>query len=199
MKRRDFLRTVGVAAGGVAGGAAQARAVSIVLEPGDAIASAGPAQWAARELQAALAAHGLTTRVHQRLEQAAPGDFRILAAGAAAPAAGEILTAAGVPVSNAPESVGLVQGKSVLLACGSDVRGLVYALLELADRVRHSAQPLAALEIREAHRSSARPTPSAASPACFAATSRTSPGSTTARCGRGTSTCSPRSASTAST
>mgnify|MGYP001577184307 CR=1 FL=1 len=44
MKRRDFLKTAGVAVGG----AAPARAVSIVLEPGDAVASAGPAQWAAK-------------------------------------------------------------------------------------------------------------------------------------------------------
>ena len=48
-----------------------------------------------------------------------------------------------------PEALGLIRGKagdrSVLLACGSDVRGLVYGLLELADQVTHSPAPLAAL------------------------------------------------------
>ena len=151
MRRRDFLRPAGEAAGGaVAGSAAQARGVSIVLDPADAvIASAGPAQWAARELEAALTAHGVAVRVHQRLEQASPGDLCIFAAGASAPTAREILTASGVPAANAPESMWLVQGKPALLAGGSDVRGLVYALLELSDRVRHSDQPLAALEIRK--------------------------------------------------
>ncbi len=35
----------------------------------------------------------------------------------------------------------------MLLACGSDPRGVAYALLELADRVRHADLPLAALEV----------------------------------------------------
>ncbi|KKL74993.1 hypothetical protein LCGC14_2059350, partial [marine sediment metagenome] len=36
--------------------------------------------------------------------------------------------------------------RSVLLATGSDVRGLVYALLELADRVEHAPHPVAQLQ-----------------------------------------------------
>jgi hypothetical protein len=145
MRRRDFLRSSGF----IAAAAAGTRDVSIVIEPGDAVASAGPSQWAAGELQSALAAHGITARVYPRLDQAPPGSFTILAAGAGSPAAGEILKAAGVAAPGGPESLGLVPGKRVLLACGADVRGLVYALLELADRVRHSGQPLAALDIRK--------------------------------------------------
>lgn len=38
-----------------------------------------------------------------------------------------------------------IQGRKVLLACGTDTRGLVYALLELADRVQHTADPLSAM------------------------------------------------------
>src|SRR5258706_2355956 len=45
------------------------------------------------------------------------------------------------------EALGLARGRAggrpVLLAWGSDVRGLVYALLELADRARLAANPLA--------------------------------------------------------
>jgi hypothetical protein len=83
MKRRDFLKSAGLA--GVA--MAQTGSVSIVLDSGDAVAAAGPGQWAAKQLQAALAEQGITVRVHQRLNQAASGDSIILAAGAAAPAA----------------------------------------------------------------------------------------------------------------
>ena len=50
---------------------------------------------------------------------------------------------------DAPEALALVRGKardrSVLLVSGADVRGLVYSLLELADRVTYSDAPLAAL------------------------------------------------------
>ena len=49
-----------------------------------------------------------------------------------------------------PEALAMMRGKigkqSVVLAAGSDARGLVYALLELADRVNFAADPLAVLK-----------------------------------------------------
>src|SRR5207248_912122 len=42
---------------------------------------------------------------------------------------------------------GQLDGQAVLLVAGADARGLVYASLELADRVRHAADPLAALDV----------------------------------------------------
>ncbi len=42
---------------------------------------------------------------------------------------------------------GRVSGRSVLLACGHDPRGLAYALLELADQVRYADRPLEALRL----------------------------------------------------
>ena len=71
-----------------------------------------------------------------------------------APVAREVLFRAGVSMPDAPESLGLVPGelagRSVLLACGSDAPGLVYAILELADRVDHASEPLAALQVQQA-------------------------------------------------
>ncbi len=53
-------------------------------------------------------------------------------------------TAAILP--DVPEAIGLFRGKAsrqaALLACGSDTQGLVYATLELADRVRFAEDPL---------------------------------------------------------
>src|SRR5439155_3355981 len=53
--------------------------------------------------------------------------------------------------SAAPEALVLAWGelasRPVLLAGGSDARGLVYALLELADRVAHARTPLAGLDL----------------------------------------------------
>jgi hypothetical protein len=50
-----------------------------------------------------------------------------------------------------PESFALVPGKagkhSLVLACGSDPRGLTYAILELADRVNYSSDALRSLKL----------------------------------------------------
>ena len=156
VNRREFLRQTAWAAGfSVAQNATatHAQGVSIVVDPADPIASAPPARWAVRELEQPLAAQGVPVRYHQRVEQTAAGDFRIVVAGATVPLAREILGSMRIPTPSVPEAVGLVPGraagKAVLLACGSDVRGLVYALLELADRVNHAEGPVAALNVRK--------------------------------------------------
>ena len=54
-------------------------------------------------------------------------------------------------VPETPEALGLVQGeiddRSVLLVCGYDPRGLVYALLELTDRMKCGIKPIEALKV----------------------------------------------------
>jgi len=75
----------------------------------------------------------------------------------------EVLKRAGVHVARRRKlsaRPGKASGKSVLLACGYDSPGLVYALLDLADRVRNGAGA-AALQVRKPLPSS-RPTRSAA-------------------------------------
>jgi hypothetical protein len=58
----------------------------------------------------------------------------------------------GTPFAESGEALGLVpgnlQGRKVLLACGTGPRGLVYALLELADRIQYADDPLSALALR---------------------------------------------------
>ena len=81
---------------------------AVSVDSNDPIASAAPARWAASELAGALAERKMQVRVVAAGRRAAP---------------------------DVPESLAIVPGKEIL-ACGSDVRGLVYALLELAGRVR---------------------------------------------------------------
>ncbi|MBI4874722.1 MAG: hypothetical protein HY822_08820 [Acidobacteria bacterium] len=140
--RREFLKRTGLAAGAaVQRPAGQTRGVSIVLYPAGRTAAAAPARWAANELRAALAARGVAATVRERLAQAPPEDLCVVAAGADA----------GIPA--VPEALGLapgkVAGRPVLHARGYDARGLVYALLELADRVQHAADPVSALDLRK--------------------------------------------------
>lgn len=125
--------------------------VSLVADPADRVASAVPAQWAAQELQQALSDAGFTVRRRESLAQAAPGEVCIIAAGAAAPLAAAALKSAGLSMPAGPESLALLDtkasGRRALLACGADARGLVYALLELADRIRLGSKAEAGLTI----------------------------------------------------
>ena len=149
--RRRFLMGVGSAITLSGAATSQTRQVSIVSDPADGTASAAAPRWAAKELQESLTARGVSVRLHERVAQAAAGDLCIAMAGAGSPLAAGILKSAGVEVPAAAESLGLVAGKvaerQVLLACGRDARGLVYALLELADRVQNAGDPISALHV----------------------------------------------------
>ena len=149
IKRRSFLGALGCAplAWSQDGGRIEhSHAVAIVIDPSDRVAAAAPVQWAARELQQALTDAGVAVSRHERVAQAGANELCIVVSG---PRANN--NSAGVTVPNAAECLSLAAskeaGRQLVLASGSDARGAVYALLELADRVRHGANPMAALEI----------------------------------------------------
>lgn len=157
MDRRDFLLKAGLAGGALACGplaSGQVRKggiISLVLDSSDPVASAAPVQWAARELEQALAAAGVTVRRRERVQQVGAGEFCIIASGSTATVAAAALKSTGISMPGGPESLALVAikttGGPALLASGADTRGLVYALLELADRVRLGQPMDAALKI----------------------------------------------------
>src|SRR5262249_40920766 len=80
-----------------------------------------------------------------------PAERCVVASGAPAPLARAILANRAGAAPAGPEALALVEGtannRPVLLACGVDARGLVHALLELADRVVYADQPLPALNV----------------------------------------------------
>jgi hypothetical protein len=141
LSRREFLEATALSIGALGVGASAAaqssagKSICVVTDQGDPVASAAPVEWAVQVLDRSLARHGIAVRNSQSIEAA---DLCIVAAGSQAPLASGILKKANVQVSNAPESLGLVPGNHggspVLLACGSDARGLMYAVLELADQ-----------------------------------------------------------------
>ena len=153
MNRRQFIAGAGaVASLRVGRGAGK---VSIALDSRDPVANAAPARWAAAELEQALTAHGVADTRCESIAAAGPGDLCILAAGAESAAAADILKQARATVPAVPEALALVPavvGKTkVVMACGRDTRGLVFALLDLADRVQNAAEPLAALAVTRAN------------------------------------------------
>ena len=161
LNRREFLKRAGLALGATSTGwltevgaaaTGETRGVVIVSDPADPVATAAPARWAIGQLQAALAARGIGVRLDDALGGSALRNICVLAAGSGDAAAREAGGKANVTLPEAAESLALVPGagrsRPTLLVCGRDVRGLVYALLELADRVAHADQPLDALVIR---------------------------------------------------
>lgn len=125
------------------------KAVALVLDPNDAVASAPPSQWALEELQLALAGSGRTARRYERIEQVKQDELPVVVSGFS----GRTVAAANVLPrgTTVPESLALfettISGRKVLTAAGADPRGLSYALCELADRVRYTRNSDAALQV----------------------------------------------------
>lgn len=155
MERRTFLKAAGAAAGlrglGVAAPAdAKNPAVALIIDPADPVAGAAPPKWAVLELQARLHTHNIESRIVPSVTQLAPGEISIIVSGPAltAPA---VLPATSRPPAAAESfaiSNATMSGHRVLIAAGRDPRGLVYAVLELADRLDYEPTPLAAFQIQ---------------------------------------------------
>jgi len=161
--RRNFLKQTSVGLG-LAGLAmtemscrilsSDARGVSIVTFENDAIASTVPPQWALTQLKQAFESLGVRVRFLSDVSQASVGDEVVVVAAANHSAAQQIIAGAKTSQPGTTEALflgrGTASGRSVLLVSGSDARGLVYALLELTDRLLYSDSLTAALEVKPA-------------------------------------------------
>jgi hypothetical protein len=147
--RRNFIRKSSAAAAGMAAlpllpGSAWAQSggpgIGIVLEAGDAVAKLPSSRWAAEHLRDSLNSRGFSAHIFDAVEQVPAGQECILATGRTSTLAKQVLASGKLTVADTPEALGLARGRAggreVLLACGSDARGLVYALLEVADRAQ---------------------------------------------------------------
>jgi hypothetical protein len=149
VSRRQFLQTTGAVAGGIAtaGLAARLRAavpptgsqagfsVAINSNNGDRLLeSSAPAPWAINHLREALAAKGVALRPQADLTINLVRDLKL-----------------DIALVHDPEALALVPASRTtgqsLEVHYADASGLVYALTELADRVRLSPDPRAALTL----------------------------------------------------
>ncbi|HET8827302.1 MAG TPA: hypothetical protein VFM77_19325 [Terriglobales bacterium] len=150
--RRDFLQISGLSLGALGlpslSSAKTFEGVSLSVDPSDPVASSAPCRWAASELSQALSRHGVKLGHYSSFDQA-PRNSLCIVAFSDQNRAKQLMKDAGAPLPDGPESLALLpisrQNKRGMLAFG-DTRGLTYGLLELADRVCHSDQPLLALE-----------------------------------------------------
>ena len=152
MKRREFLRLAGAASTVSLSRGAMAQAVRgivITIDTTDPVAGAAPVRWAAEQLRMALTAKGAWCRVVTPPLHARGAAFYVV-----------VNATALTPSRNAPHaSAGPLGAESFVLAAGrqegvpativsgSDVRGYVYGLLELAERVQFGANPAQALRL----------------------------------------------------
>jgi hypothetical protein len=127
--------------------------VSIFYDRSDPVADGAPVRWALGELEEVLKDRHVAYRILERFALDTEAAIHLLIGGPSSQPSREILDEAGVAVPNAPESLGLVRetrrGQLYLVVVGSDARGLVYALLELADRLTYAEEPLEALQQTE--------------------------------------------------
>lgn len=160
LSRRNFLKTTALfTAGSLVVGNSFAEVldkkgdIALIVATDDAIANAIPPTWALGELKTALETQGSTVRIVARIVDAAVNEFCVLASGIKASLAQLILNQSSLTAPTEPESLCLFQagikGRQVLLAGGTDERGLVYAVTELADRVQCLATGRSALEFVE--------------------------------------------------
>jgi hypothetical protein len=151
--RRNFIKTTAVAAAGISlarvGRAeSKASAVAIIADPDDKLTNEPPIRWAIEQLRDAFDSRGISPQI---LSSPNPADFDCITVGSRfSPVARANLTRENISVPDSPETLALIRSKSHgnldILATSFDVRGLVYAVLELADRVRLAANPLADLQ-----------------------------------------------------
>jgi hypothetical protein len=151
MKRREFLKLAGAAsAAGVARAAKPtARGFAIVVDARDPVSGAAPVWWAAEELRSAIAAKGMFCRLVDSLDQARGAALYVFV-NAIAVTPGKSSQRANAKPAGAEHfqlAPGRLGATPMVLVLASDVRGYVYGLLELAERVRFGSDPALSLHV----------------------------------------------------
>ncbi len=155
IQRREFLKAAGAVTVVRLAHTALAEAggrVSILIDAGDTIASGAPVNRAAERLQKALAAKGVSCVMAKSAEEAkGSASCVVVATSGSALAKGFSRAKADM---TAAESVrlapGHLEGIPATLVSGIDQLGLIYGLLELAERVQFGAEPGMGLHVAEA-------------------------------------------------
>jgi hypothetical protein len=115
------------------------RHISVVTDDDSPLITSAPVQWATQRLREAITPQGIAAK-------GGFSDFTILIAPVNSSLAKAFPNRPGL---TQPETTALIPGRNklTLLATGSDVRGITYAVLELAERIRASDDPIASLQL----------------------------------------------------
>lgn len=143
--RRRFIKHAGQAAAlGYLGtpelGAAPGR-FAIIASPANSLLSAPAVKWAGDELRSALESKGASAVIAGSVADAGDVAFAVVLGGESTRLSREAFRLEPAGISTKPSA------NPALRVSASDIRGYVYALMELADRVRHGIDPAAALTL----------------------------------------------------
>jgi len=152
IERREFLKLAGaitVSSLAHTSLAEPGRRISLMVDAADPIACGKPVHWAVGQLRKALAAKGALCEIVHSEDQAKGAGLCVLIAGAGSKMAGGFPHANTKPAS--PESLRLTPGRwadaVTILVSAIGERGFIYGLLELAERVEFSSDPMSALHL----------------------------------------------------
>lgn len=152
MDRRHFLKGTALVGGCYISGLAtlpSSSRIALVLDNNDPLSAAQPTRWALSELETALTKRGVGLEHVASLDTLSHNSFGIIVAGANTSTAQRLLHRANIKVPAGEEALVIAEiqmnRSSALLLCGSDVRGQVYAINELTDRVDCSSSTLDSL------------------------------------------------------
>jgi hypothetical protein len=143
--RRTFLKlttaATSVAAVDFSHAAPTGKSVALIVDSSSPIVAGEPVQWALEEFRRSLASKGIATA----------DDGKTLAVVVSAVADSLAKGFGGLAGITRPETTALIPGSyhnvPAILVTGVDARGMVYGLLELAERVRLNDNPLTALHL----------------------------------------------------
>ncbi len=138
LARREFLALTGASA--FAAPAPSTGPIAIVAAPSDPIASAAPVRWASTQLQKALESKRVPCRIVHSAAEASGATLRIVPQHNSKLGSKESFTLTSSRLGARP----------ALTVSASGIRGCVYGLLELADRVEFGANPHQALTLPSA-------------------------------------------------
>jgi hypothetical protein len=139
--RRTFLKLSAAAASVGAAGLANAfpagRRIVVVTDEDSPVVKSESVQWALSKLRKAIAGNLLANR--------GPGSELTLRIAPVSSPLAKVF--ANLPTFTTPEATALIPGFDKVLLTGSDARGITYAILEVADRIRFSDDPVNVLSL----------------------------------------------------
>lgn len=120
--------------------------IALAVRTDDPAAAHGMVHWGIGRLKEELSRRGIAVREVERPELAADGELCLFLSGARAEPMQALMWQSGVVVPDQTESYGLFRasrdGRELLAAAGADAKGLLVALLELAERTKFADDPL---------------------------------------------------------
>jgi hypothetical protein len=143
--RRAFLRLTTAAASVTAIEVSHAlptgNAIALIVDPGSAVTTQEPVEWALEQFRRALTGKGITSST-------TGSAFTVIVSPVAGPLA---KTFGNLPSITQSETTALIPGNynhaPAILVTGIDARGIIYGLLELTERVRLNDNPFTALHL----------------------------------------------------